>query len=145
MHAFCGRGIGDEGYGQQRMCTDCQKRTDEGGIGTSSSPMEVDSGDDSENSSSHPAGRKKPETGGKGKGLQRTAGTDGGGAAGAGGEGARREALVPPPRKPGCASPDQTLGRTNSQRRSGCSLSTRSDVALKERWLLRSSTSAHHT
>lgn len=39
-------------------------------------------------SSSHPAGRKKPETGGKGKGLQRTAGTDGGGAAGAGGEGA---------------------------------------------------------
>ncbi|CAM9485673.1 unnamed protein product [Ectocarpus sp. 4 AP-2014] len=107
MHDFCGRGIGDEGYGQQRMCTDCQKRTDEGGIGTSSSTMEVDSGDDSENSSSHPAGRKKPETGGKGKGLQR------------------------------CASPDQTLGRTNSQRRSGCSLSTRSDVALKERWLLR--------
>ncbi|CAM9380565.1 unnamed protein product, partial [Ectocarpus sp. 12 AP-2014] len=40
MHAFCGRGIGDEGYGQQRMCTDCQKKTDEGGIGTSSSPME---------------------------------------------------------------------------------------------------------
>lgn len=30
MHAFCGRGIGDEGHGQQRMCTDCQKRTDEG-------------------------------------------------------------------------------------------------------------------
>ncbi|CAN0421028.1 unnamed protein product [Ectocarpus sp. 13 AM-2016] len=25
MHALCGRGIGDEGYGQQRMCTDCQK------------------------------------------------------------------------------------------------------------------------
>ncbi|CBJ33531.1 expressed unknown protein [Ectocarpus siliculosus] len=108
MHAFCGRGIGDEGYGQQRMCTDCQKRTDEGGIGTSSSPMEVDSGDDSENSSSHPAGRKKPETGGKGKGRQRTA-------------------------------------ETNSQRRSGCSLSSRSEVALKERRLLQSSTSAHHT
>ena len=27
MHGFCGRGIGKEGHGQQRECTDCQKRT----------------------------------------------------------------------------------------------------------------------
>ncbi|CAM9895178.1 unnamed protein product [Ectocarpus sp. 12 AP-2014] len=40
IHGFCGRGIGEEGYGQQRECTDCQKRTAGGKTGSSSSPME---------------------------------------------------------------------------------------------------------
>ena len=39
MHGFCGRGIGKEGHGQQRECTDCQKRTAGDKTG-SSSPME---------------------------------------------------------------------------------------------------------
>ena len=31
LHGFCGRVIGEEGYGQQRECTDCQKITPRGG------------------------------------------------------------------------------------------------------------------
>ena len=31
LHGFCGRVIGEEGYGQQRECTDCQKITPGGG------------------------------------------------------------------------------------------------------------------
>ena len=43
MHAFCGRGIGEEGQGQQRECSDCQQRKDGDQSGSSSSsPMEVD-------------------------------------------------------------------------------------------------------
>ncbi|CAN0145462.1 unnamed protein product [Pylaiella littoralis] len=34
MHAFCGRGIGGEGFGQQRECSDCQKRKAAGGYKT---------------------------------------------------------------------------------------------------------------
>ena len=41
MHAFCGRGIGEEGYGQQRECSDCQKSKGGDQAGSSSSPMEV--------------------------------------------------------------------------------------------------------
>ena len=42
MHGFCGRGIGKEGYGQQRECTDCQKITPGDKTGSLSSPMELD-------------------------------------------------------------------------------------------------------
>ena len=42
MHAFCGRGIGEEGYGQQRDCSDCQKSKGGDQVGSSSSPMEMD-------------------------------------------------------------------------------------------------------
>ena len=41
MHGFCGRGIGEEGFGQQREFTDYQRSSREK-AGTSSSPMEVD-------------------------------------------------------------------------------------------------------
>ena len=41
MHGFCGRGIGEEGYGQQRECTDCQKITPGDKTGSLSSPMEL--------------------------------------------------------------------------------------------------------
>ena len=42
MHGFCGRGIWEEGYGQQRECTDCQKITPGDKTGSLSSPMELD-------------------------------------------------------------------------------------------------------
>ena len=42
MHAFCGRGIGAEGHGQQRECSDCQQMKDGDQAGSSSSPTEVD-------------------------------------------------------------------------------------------------------
>ena len=51
MHGFCGRGIGKEGHGQQRDCTDCQKRTAGDKTGSSSSPMEVDDEDDEQDNS----------------------------------------------------------------------------------------------
>ena len=41
MHGFCGRGIGKEGHGQQRECTDCQKRTAGDKTGGSSSPRNL--------------------------------------------------------------------------------------------------------
>ena len=41
MHGFCGRGIGEEGYGQQRECTDCQKITRGDKTASLSSPMEL--------------------------------------------------------------------------------------------------------
>ena len=41
IHGFCGRGIGEEGYGQQRECTDCQKITRGDKTGSLSSPMEL--------------------------------------------------------------------------------------------------------
>ena len=47
-----GRGIGEEGYGQQRECTDCQKSTPGDKTGNSSSPMEVDCDDEVETSRS---------------------------------------------------------------------------------------------
>ncbi|CAN0036915.1 unnamed protein product [Ectocarpus sp. 4 AP-2014] len=72
MHGFCGRGIGEEGYGQQRECTDCQKRTAGGKTGSSSSPMEVDDEDNEQtNSTSQPSVR------GKGKRPAAAAGADG--------------------------------------------------------------------
>ena len=42
MHGFCGRAIWEEGYGQQRECTDCQKITPGDKTGVLSSPMELD-------------------------------------------------------------------------------------------------------
>ena len=51
MHGFCGRGIGKEGHGQQRECTDCQKRTTGDKTGSSSSPTEVDDEDDEQDNS----------------------------------------------------------------------------------------------
>ena len=51
MHGFCGPGIGKEGHGQQRECTDCQKRTAEDKASSSSSPMEVDDEDDEQDNS----------------------------------------------------------------------------------------------
>ena len=41
MHAFSGRGIGAEGHGRQRECSDCQQRKD-GDHAGSSNPMKVD-------------------------------------------------------------------------------------------------------
>ena len=49
MHAFCGRGIGAEGHGQQRECFDCQQRKYGDQAGSSSSPMKVDDEDNEQN------------------------------------------------------------------------------------------------
>ncbi|CAB1102429.1 unnamed protein product [Ectocarpus sp. CCAP 1310/34] len=99
MHGFCGRGIGEEGFGQQRECTDCQRRTTTGKIGTGTSPMEVNSSSDNEDNSSRTrqrAGGKESEFARKGKRPQRTAGRGGGGAAGGAAEVPRGEAAEVP-------------------------------------------------
>ena len=49
VHGFCGRGIGEEGHGQQIEYTDCQKITP-GDKTSISSPREVDGDDEQENS-----------------------------------------------------------------------------------------------
>ena len=38
MHAFCGQVIGEEGYGQQRECSDCQKKN--GGTGLAAAAVD---------------------------------------------------------------------------------------------------------
>jgi ribosomal protein S26 len=49
VHGFCGRGIGEGGYGKEIECTDCQKITP-GDKTIISSPMEVDGDDEQKNS-----------------------------------------------------------------------------------------------
>lgn len=51
MHGFWGRGIGKEGFGQQRECTDWQKRAAGEKNCYSSSPMDMVDGDDNEQES----------------------------------------------------------------------------------------------
>ena len=50
VHGFCGRDIGEEGYGQLIECTDCHNITP-GDKTSISSPMEGDGDDEQENSS----------------------------------------------------------------------------------------------
>ncbi|CAM9854799.1 unnamed protein product [Pylaiella littoralis] len=79
MHAFCGRGIGGEGFGQQRECSDCQKRKGGDQAGSSISPMEVDAEENEQDSRStmQPFRGEEPSVGGKGKRPAADAGVGG--------------------------------------------------------------------
>ncbi|CAB1099206.1 unnamed protein product [Ectocarpus sp. CCAP 1310/34] len=127
MHAFCDRGIGEEGFGQQRECRDCQRRTTTGKIGTGTNPMEVDSSSDNEDMKSRtrqPAGGKESETARKGKRPQRTAGR------------------TQVPRGWSAEAPQGTV-QVESPKKSG--LSRRSRGGLSGAWLLQSGTSVLRT
>ncbi|CAB1120676.1 unnamed protein product [Ectocarpus sp. CCAP 1310/34] len=111
MHGFCGRGIGEEGFGQQRERTYCQKRTTSGKIGTGTSPMEVDSSGDNEDNSSSSDDSQQQQLLGCVQSLGGAAGLGGGGAARGGVGGAAGDGTVSVAKEVRMSKPGRNTGK----------------------------------